>query len=109
MTAKANEKEEDIPPVDVSSLIIANATADHSRAVCNIEVRPHEQLKASLGDFFEAEPLLGFTFQVTPSPPEDAMVTRLARLRIDDARYELVLQLANYSAMALDVEVRQLV
>lgn len=70
-----------------------------------LNVEPGKQPRLKLGIFKKEHPPRGFTIKLNPDPEEDAIVTHVTSIEIDDNSYELVLHIANYGIETIRAEV----
>lgn len=78
-----------------------------ARLVGEIEVRPKEQPRMSLGNYTPTNAPERFIARISPRPEFDAIVTQITQLG-SDKEYELVLHIANYGDTTICAEVWQL-
>ena len=73
-------------------------------ALYSRSLSPGEQDRVSLGNFTANLPPKGFVIHINPDPGPDAIITQVAKIGTE-WQYELVLHIANYGNVTLDVEV----
>jgi hypothetical protein len=82
-------------------------TLSGARLVGEIEVRPKEQPRMSLGNYTPTNTPKRFIARISPEPEFDAIVTQITKLG-SDKDYELVLHIANYGDTTICAEIWRL-
>jgi hypothetical protein len=98
--------------VDVSSnlthLIRDISQPKNAVFIQSLKIKPGDQNKVPLGSFTDDNPPKGFLVEIDPDPmPANSVVTEVVSLG-SHHRYTLYMQIANYSAKALNAEIWRL-
>ena len=106
----SNKQDEKLLGLDASFLLREHDNNTGHYPIGEIEIRPREQSRLSLGTFHKNKPPKGFVIDITPEPIEDSIVTQVTRLEsgAGGASEELILHIANYGDKTICAEVRQL-
>lgn len=95
---------------DASHLIVDETeVSERIHLIIDIEVKPKEQSRVSLGNYDKTGSPRGFVIRVNPESEKDAIVTQITRLSLgQNGEYELILHIANYGDRSMGVEISRL-
>lgn len=92
---------------DVSHLIQRRDDIPMSNHVSEVEVRPGEQMRLSLGIYDAKDEPKEFNVVVSPESEDGDVIRQIARLDLQKGEYELILYIASYSSRMTSVEIWQ--
>jgi hypothetical protein len=94
--------------LEVSHLLKKYSRDLVSRPIGEIEVRPGEQCRMSLGVFNIQNPPEGFITHLMSKNQNDSIIMQIVSTKPNDRIHKLILHIANYGNNTASVEVRQI-
>lgn len=94
--------------LEVSHLLKKHSKGLASRPIGEVEVRPNEQCRMSLGIFNIKNPPEGFIARLMPEAQNDSIVMQIVSIKPNNKVHELILHIANYGNSTISAEIRQI-